>query len=112
MGHQRPTAYFRLRGRQATWAPQIAQEPESQIQDLLRVVDGMADRAAVAAALSLPWSTGPVDGYVHRVKLLKRRGHGRAKLDVLRRLVLAREDRCLSSAITAAGRPGRERIPA
>jgi Transposase len=71
-----------------------------------------ADRAAVEAALSLPWSTGPVEGHVHRVKLLKRRGYGRAKLDLLRRLVLAREDRCLSPAITVAGRPGREPIPA
>lgn len=48
-----------------------------------------ADRAAVDAALSLPWSTGPVEGHVHRVKLIKRQGYGRAKLDVLRARVLA-----------------------
>jgi transposase len=47
------------------------------------------DRLAVDAALHLRWSTGPVEGHVHRVKLLKRRGYGRAKLDLLRARVLA-----------------------
>jgi len=48
-----------------------------------------ADRAAVDAAFTTPWSNGPVEGHVHRVKLLKRGGYGRAKLDLLRRRVLA-----------------------
>jgi transposase len=46
------------------------------------------DRAAVEAALTLPYSTSPVEGHVHRVKLIKRQGYGRAKLDLLRRRVL------------------------
>jgi transposase len=49
----------------------------------------MSDRAAVDAALTTEWSNGPVEGHVHRVKLLKRRGYGRAKFDLLRNLVLA-----------------------
>jgi transposase len=48
-----------------------------------------ADRAAVDAAFTTPWSNGPVEGHVHRVKLAKRQGYGRAKLDVLRRRILA-----------------------
>jgi transposase len=48
-----------------------------------------ADRAAVKAALATNWSTGPVEGLVHRVKPIKRQGDGRAKLDLLRRRVLA-----------------------
>lgn len=48
-----------------------------------------ADRAAVEAGLNTPWSTGPVEGHVHRVKLLKRQGYGRAKLDLLRARVVA-----------------------
>ncbi|MFN8525864.1 MAG: transposase [Chloroflexota bacterium] len=47
------------------------------------------DWAAVTAALTLPWSTGPAEGHVHRLKLIKRQGYGRAKLDLLRRRVLA-----------------------
>jgi transposase len=47
-----------------------------------------ADRAAVDAALRMEWSNGPVEGHVFRVKLLKRQGYGRAKLDLLRTRVL------------------------
>jgi transposase len=49
-----------------------------------------ADRAAVDAALTTAWSNGPVEGQVFRVKLLKRQGYGRAKLDLLRARVLSR----------------------
>lgn len=48
-----------------------------------------ADHAAVEAAFTLPWSNGPVEGHVHRVKLIKRQGYGRAKFDLLRRRILA-----------------------
>jgi len=45
---------------------------------------------AVRAALVLPWSSGQVEGQVNRLKLVKRQGYGRAKLDLLRaRLVHA-----------------------
>ncbi len=46
------------------------------------------DEAAVRAALMLPWSTGPVEGHIHRLKLIKRQMYGRAKLDLLRIRVL------------------------
>ena len=44
---------------------------------------------AVEAALTLPWSTSPVEGQINRVKTLKRTMYGRAKLDLLRARVLA-----------------------
>lgn len=47
------------------------------------------DRDAVRAALVEPWSTGPVEGQINRLKLLKRTMYGRAKYDLLRRRVLA-----------------------
>ncbi len=48
------------------------------------------DEQAVRAALMLPWSSGQVEGQVNRLKLVKRQGYGRAKLDLLRaRLVHA-----------------------
>jgi transposase len=34
------------------------------------------DSAAVHAALRLPWSTGPVEGHINRLKLIKRNGYG------------------------------------
>ena len=48
------------------------------------------DEQAVRAALALPWSSGQVEGQVTRLKLVKRQGYGRAKLDLLRaRLISA-----------------------
>lgn len=47
------------------------------------------DQAAVEAALSLPWSTGPVEGQINRLKTLKRTMYGRAGLDLLRARILA-----------------------
>jgi transposase len=42
----------------------------------------------VRAGLPLPWSNGPVEGQVNRLKLLKRAGYGRARFDLLRPRVL------------------------
>ena len=46
------------------------------------------DGAAVRAALTLPWSSGQVEGHVTRPKLLKRQSYGRASFELLRRRVL------------------------
>ncbi len=42
------------------------------------------DEAAVAAALTEPWSNGPVEGAVNRLKLIKRSMYGRAGWELLR----------------------------
>ncbi len=42
------------------------------------------DEAAFLAALQQPWSNGPVEGHIHRLKLIKRSMYGRAKFDLLR----------------------------
>jgi transposase len=51
-------------------------------------VELQRDEAAVRAALRFPWSTGPVEGHIHRLKLIKRHMYGRANLDLLRIRVL------------------------
>jgi transposase len=48
-----------------------------------------AGRAAVEAGLTTVRSNGPVEGQIHRVKLIKRQGYGHAKLDLLRRRIIA-----------------------
>jgi transposase len=48
------------------------------------------DYAAIKLALTMPWSTGQCEGQICRVKLIKRLGYGRAKLDLLRQRVLHR----------------------
>ena len=46
------------------------------------------DYEAVKVGLTLPWSTGPVEGQNNRLKMLKRQMYGRANLDLLRQRVL------------------------
>jgi transposase len=61
----------------------------SDLADLRSFVTGLdRDRAAIDSALRLPWSNGPVEGQVNRLKLLKRQMYGRAGFDLLRARVL------------------------
>jgi len=46
------------------------------------------DKDAVLAGLTLPWSNGPLEGHVNRLKLIKRSMYGRAEFDLLKRRVL------------------------
>jgi transposase len=46
------------------------------------------DGSAVRAALNLPWSNGPTEGHINKLKMIKRSGYGRMKLDLLRQRVL------------------------
>ncbi|MFF0103346.1 ISL3 family transposase [Micromonospora sp. NPDC005257] len=48
----------------------------------------VSDRDAVVAGLAQPWSSGPVEGQVNRIKTIKRQMYGRANLDLLRKRVL------------------------
>jgi transposase len=47
------------------------------------------DLAAVTNGLSLPYSSGRVEGHVNRIKMIKRQMYGRANFDLLRRRILA-----------------------
>ena len=43
------------------------------------------DYAAITAGVTLPWSSGPVEGHINRLKMLKRHMFGQAHLDLLSR---------------------------
>jgi transposase len=47
------------------------------------------DLDAVRAGLTETWSNGLVEGFVNKLKLLKRQGYGRAGFDLLRARTLA-----------------------
>ncbi|WP_234543754.1 transposase [Streptomyces shenzhenensis] len=62
-------------------------------QDAPKPMQGFAgflrqDLDAVTAGLSLPWSSGVVEGHVNRVKTLKRAMYGRASFELLRTRIL------------------------
>src|SRR5262245_32848451 len=61
----------------------------SAIPEIKNFADKLVrDYAAVKAALTLPWSTGPVEGHINRLKLIKRSGYGRMQKDLLRQRIL------------------------
>src|SRR5215208_1881628 len=47
------------------------------------------DLSAVRAGLTEEWSNGPVEGFITKLKLIKRQGYGRANFDLLRARALA-----------------------
>jgi len=47
------------------------------------------DKSAILAGLRLPYSTGPVEGHINRLKLIKRQAYGRAGLSYLQHRFLS-----------------------
>jgi len=70
--------------------PWLQRATTSALEALRRFATGLRDDyAAVKAGVTLPWSNGPVEGHINRLKMLKRQMFGRAHLDLLhRRFVL------------------------
>jgi transposase len=67
----------------------LACAEQASLPGINRFVNGMTtDLDAVTAGLSLPFSSGPVEGNVNRIKMLKRQMYGRADFDLLRKRVL------------------------
>ncbi|MFJ1708495.1 hypothetical protein [Kitasatospora sp. NPDC088346] len=70
-------------------APSQSEIIESDHKSLVSFVNGIgSDLGAVVAGLSLPFSSGAVEGQVNRIKMLKRQMFGRGGLDLLRKRVL------------------------
>ena len=58
-------------------------------RELRKFAKGVEEEIGIVrAALAYTWSTGPVEGHIHRLKLIKRQTYGRAKFDLLRERVL------------------------
>lgn len=68
------------------WMEQVEQTGSAALRSF--VAGLRTDLAAVTAGLTLRWSSGPVEGTVNRIKMLKRQMYGRARLDLLRKRVL------------------------
>jgi transposase len=79
-----------VRQRQPTQLkPWLARADQSTLPPFRRFARGLrADYGAVQAAVTLPWSQGPIEGQINRLKMLKRHMYGRARLDLLARRFL------------------------
>jgi transposase len=80
--------------RPAQLDPWLQRATASTLEAMQRFAKGLhEDYEAVKAGVTLPWSTGPVEGHINRLKMLKRQMFGRARLDLLsRRFICAPRD--------------------
>lgn len=69
-----------------TWMAEAANSGLEEFIRLARVL--YEDLEAIKAGLSLGWSNGPLDRPIHRLKMLKRQGYGRAGFALLRQRVM------------------------
>ncbi len=68
----------------------LEEAESSEAQVIRKFAAGLEkDLKAVRAGLTESWSTGPVEGFIHKLKLIKHQGYGRANLDLLRARALA-----------------------
>lgn len=59
------------------------------LPELHSLINSLArDHAAVTNGLTLPYSSGAVEGAVNKIKMLKRQMFGRTNFDLLRKRVL------------------------
>ena len=79
-----------LRGGKVTTLHRWLEEArKTGIHALVRFVRTLKqDLSAVEAAVSEPWSNGPVEGQLNRLKMLKRQMYGRAGIELLRARLL------------------------
>jgi transposase len=62
----------------------LARATTSVVSALQRFAQGLRDDyAAVKAGVTVPWSNGPIEGHINRLKMLKRQMFGRVHLDLL-----------------------------
>jgi transposase len=74
-------------GRKLTsWLEQAEQSGVAELRGFARSL--RLDGAAIRAMLRLPWSNGPTEGYINRLKTLKRQMYGRAGWPLLKRRFL------------------------
>ena len=67
----------------------MAEAIDSEGAALARFARGLQDAlVAIIAGLTLEWSNGVTEGHIHRLKLVKRQGYGRAGFALLRQRVL------------------------
>ena len=80
---------FKCRATVATLHRWMEEARKTGIHSLVRFVRTLKqDLSAVESAVREPWSNGPVEGQLNRLKMLKRQMYGRAGIELLRARLL------------------------
>jgi hypothetical protein len=84
----------------------------SGIAELIAFADGLADDAeAVANGCSMTWNNGMVEGFVNKVKAIKRSSYGQAGFPLLQRRVLLHPAARVSVGKEQVQRSSRKSVP-
>jgi transposase len=71
------------------WSAWLERSCASTVNELRHFALGLKkDAEAVSQAIQQPWSNGPTEGQVNKLKYLKRQMYGRASFDLFRLRVL------------------------
>ena len=70
------------------WLEEVEQHGEPELQAFARHLNLHKEESAVQAELTLAWSNGPTEGFLHRLTLLKRQAYGRAGVALLKQRML------------------------
>jgi transposase len=73
------------------WIATVTGDDQPALQSF--VVGLQRDLDAVTAGLTMPWNSGPVEGHINLVKMIKRQVFGRAEPDLLPKRVDGRPSR-------------------
>jgi transposase len=85
-------AEFHLMIRRKTEAGLIPWIERARASLVASFAGGVArDKAAVRAAITLPWSNGQTEGQITRLKLVMRQMYGRGKIDLLQARLIGAE---------------------
>lgn len=72
-----------LRGRHRQhldeWLAQVMADDSAELRAFATGL--LPDKGAVEAGLTLAWSTGPCEGHIHKIKLIKRSMYGKASFE-------------------------------
>src|SRR5262249_30371299 len=77
---------WRSSGRLASWIAAARSSGLPFTERYARLL--AADAAAVELSIAMPWSNGPMEGQINRLKVLKRQMYGRAGFELLKARVL------------------------
>src|SRR5262249_36957351 len=87
------------------WLQRAATSP---LEALRHFAQGLyEDYDAVKAGVTVPWSNGPVEGHINRLKMLKRQMFGRAHLHLLNRRFL-QAPRAREAQVVGPRAPGQD----
>jgi transposase len=84
--HEEQASEEQVRRRLEAWVERAKASGITELKGF--AVKLLQDTEAVVAAMILPYSQGPTEGRINKLKLIKRSMYGRGKFDLLRQRVL------------------------